>query len=119
MPHRSTRGDKAMRIAVLLAALGCTVAVAAADDARERAFRGKRLAEANCATCHAIAQFDASSLRTAPPLRTLGRTIAFERLRAMLGGQVFLRHAVMPDFQPDTVQADDLATYMQSIASDR
>jgi cytochrome c len=91
-----------MRIAVLLAALGCTVAVAAADDARERAFRGKRLAEANCATCHAIAQFDASSLRTAPPLRTLGRTIAFERLRAMLGGQVFLRHAVMPDFQPDT-----------------
>ncbi len=105
----------------LLIAIGlCLLAIPAlAEGDRESAFRGKRLAEANCATCHAIAQFDESTLASAPPLRVVGARTSRARLREMLGGRVFLDHAVMPDFEPDSEQADDLANYIASIASGR
>lgn len=108
-----------MRTATSIALLLASMAGAAADDHRESAFRGKRLAEANCATCHAVAQVDASPLAQAPPLREIGGRIPFELLLELLRGQVFVEHAVMPDFEPDTRQAEDLATYLASIASSR
>ena len=88
---------------------------ASASDIEE----GKKLFAANCATCHAIAQFDESTLATAPPFRIIGARTSRARLREMLGGRVFLDHAVMPDFEPDSEQADDLANYIASIASGR
>lgn len=108
-----------MRIAMLVIAMAASTAAAADDDRRESAFRGKRIAEANCAACHAVAQFDASPLEAAPPLREIGRAIPPERLRQLLRGAVFADHAVMPDFEPDRQQADDLAAYMRDIAPDR
>lgn len=107
-------------VTMLVVALAAqTAAAASEDDRRESAFRGKRIAEANCATCHAIAQLDASPLPAAPPLREIGRTIPAERLRELLRGAVFADHAVMPDFEPDEEQADDIANYIRSIAEDR
>jgi mono/diheme cytochrome c family protein len=81
----------------------------------ESAFRGKRLAEANCADCHAIAQVDESLDPAAPPFRAMAKRRDLATLRAELTGDLFLRHAVMPDFEPDAKQADDIVTYMQSI----
>jgi mono/diheme cytochrome c family protein len=81
----------------------------------ESAFRGKRLAEANCADCHAIAQVDESLDPSAPPFRSMGRRRDLAALRIEMTGDLFLRHAVMPDFEPDAKQADDIVTYMESI----
>jgi cytochrome c len=100
-------------------AIGCgllllAVAPASAFDA-ESAFRGKRIAEANCADCHAIAQVDASADPAAPPFREMAERRDLASLRADMLGDLFLRHAVMPDFQPDARQADDIVTYIESI----
>lgn len=94
-----------------------TVAVAqpAAAFDPESAFRGKRLAEANCADCHAIAQVDESLDPAAPPFRAMARRRDLATLRTEMTGDLFLRHAVMPDFEPDAKQADDIVTYMESI----
>ncbi len=98
-------------LAVALAA-GCGPALA--GDA-ESAFRGKRIAEANCSDCHAIAQFDVGANPKAPPFRKMGERRPLEGLREDIAGDLFLRHAVMPDFRPDAQQADDIVTYMESI----
>ena len=89
----------------------------APDDHREAAFRGKRIAEANCGSCHALAQIDESTLSDAPPFRDLAETYRLEELRAMLRDDVFLRHAVMPDFEPTEAQAGDLAIYIHSLSA--
>jgi len=81
----------------------------------ESAFRGKRLAEANCAGCHAIAQVDESLDPSAPPFRAMAQRRDLATLRIEMTGDLFLRHAVMPDFEPDAKQADDIVTYMESI----
>lgn len=108
-------GTVVASIAVMASALAGMQAAAAGDDA-ESAFRGRRIAEANCAGCHALAQFDESTLPAAPPLREIGRTISAKELRELLRGPVFERHAAMPDFEPDARQARDLAAYIADIA---
>jgi cytochrome c len=90
------------------------VGPAAAVDP-ESAFRGKRLAEANCADCHAIAQVDESLEPAAPAFRAMGLRRNLATLRTEMTGDLFLRHAVMPDFEPDARQADDIVTYIESI----
>ncbi len=87
---------------------------ASAFDA-ESAFRGRRIAEANCAECHAIAQVDESANPAAPPFRIMAQRRDLATLRADMLGDLFLRHAVMPDFEPDPGQAADIVTYMESI----
>lgn len=89
-------------------------APAGAFDA-ESAFRGKRLAEANCADCHAVAQVDTGPSEAAPPFRDLGKRRSLATLRDDLLHDLFLRHAVMPDFEPDARQVDDIVTYIESI----
>ena len=91
------------------------VAQPAAAFDHESAFRGKRLAEANCADCHAIAQVDESLDPAAPPFRTMAKRRDLATLRTEMTGDLFLRHAVMPDFEPDAKQAGDIVTYMESI----
>lgn len=98
---------------LLLLALALVQPAAAIDP--ESAFRGKRLAEVNCADCHAIAQVDESLDPAAPPFRTMAQRRDLATLRAEMTGDLFLRHAVMPDFEPDAKQADDIVTYMESI----
>lgn len=97
--------------------LALSATPARSDDHRESAFRGKRIAEANCAVCHAIGGHDASTLAGAPPFRDIGARIEPGQLREILRGAVFLEHAAMPDFQPSDDQAVDLATYIHSIAA--
>jgi mono/diheme cytochrome c family protein len=100
--------------AVACGLLLLTAAPSAAFDA-ESAFRGKRIAEANCAECHAIAQVDASANPAAPPFRAMAQRRDLDTLPADMLGDLFLRHAVMPDFRPDAGQAGDIVTYIESI----
>ncbi len=98
---------------LLLAMLALPQPAAAFDP--ESAFRGKRLAEVNCADCHAIAQVDESLNPSAPPFRAMAGRRDLATLRTEMTGNLFLRHAVMPDFEPDARQADDIVTYIESI----
>lgn len=98
---------------LLMLTLALAQPAAAIDP--ESAFRGKRLAEANCADCHAIAQVDESLDPAAPPFRAMAKRRDLATLRTEMTGDLFLRHAVMPDFEPDAKQADDIVTYMESI----
>lgn len=98
---------------MMLTTLALTGRAEAIDP--ESAFRGKRLAEANCAECHAIAQVDESLHPAAPPFRLMARRRDLASLRTEMTGDLFLLHAVMPDFEPDAGQADDIVTYMESI----
>ncbi|MDP3898710.1 MAG: cytochrome c [Mesorhizobium sp.] len=82
---------------------------------RESAFRGRRIAEANCAECHAIARYDTSENPAAPPFRTLSRRPSFATLRQSMSGQIFLRHAVMPDFEPTPDQVNDIVDFIENI----
>ncbi len=102
------------RLALLTGFTAAGLAHASAFDA-ESAFRGRKLAEANCEVCHAIALTDASVEDKAPPFRELWKRPAFAELRQQLRGPLFARHPEMPDFQPTAEQADDLATYIESI----
>jgi cytochrome c len=105
------------RRAIFLVASTMNSAAAAADYDAESVFRGRRIAEVNCAVCHAIAQYDESEMRDAPPLREISDRMSPDMLRKMLQGPVFKKHAIMPDFEPDPMQASDLANYMLDIAS--
>ncbi len=105
-----------MKFALVIASLFLLAADPTHGERRESAFRGKRIAETHCAQCHGIGQFDESSLPQAPPFRAIGAKISRDVLNGMLRGPVFLDHDVMPDFEPTTEQAADLAEYMLSIA---
>lgn len=92
-----------------------SVAVVALAADRESEFRGRRIAEANCASCHAIALHDESALPEAPAFRIIARSPLFAQIRRELAGELFLRHPDMPDFEPSQDQANDIADYIESL----
>lgn len=106
-----------MRLPIVLtagAALLLAAQVEAAD--RESEFRGRRLAEANCYGCHAIALYDESLDERAPPFREMAMRSDFEVLRQDMAGDLFLRHPEMPDFEPTPGQIADLVVFIESLA---
>lgn len=105
-----------MKILLAIVALFLLAADLPHGERRESAFRGKRIAESECGTCHGIGRFDGSSIARAPPFRVIAGRISRGDLIEMLRGPVFLTHEIMPDFEPTTGQAADLAEYMLSIA---
>ena len=112
--HRA-RQTKA-RMSLLILSITATVASVAAFAAdRESEFRGRRIAEANCASCHAIALHDESAVPDAPAFRTIAELPSFARIRRELAGELFRRHPEMPDFEPSRDQADDIADYIESL----
>lgn len=111
----TTQAGRTTAIAVALLAMVAMVPAAAQSLDPESAFRGRRLAETNCAPCHAIAQIDESEHPDAPPFRHMANRRPLETLPADMLGDLFLRHAVMPQFEPDERQVNDIVTYMKSI----
>lgn len=112
------RRHEAWRLPLLAGGLACVLALLAgplhaADPESE--FRGRRLAEANCAHCHAIAFYDPSENTAAPPFRDLGRKIPLESLRRQFADDFFRRHPEMPDFEPTRDQIDDIVDFIESI----
>lgn len=105
-----------MKIVLAIVALGLLAADPTHGERRESAFRGKRIAETECGGCHGIGQFDGSSIAQAPPFRVIAGRISRGDLIEMLQGPVFLKHEIMPDFEPTREQAADLTEYMLSIA---
>ena len=78
--------------------------------------KGKRLAEANCAVCHAIGPEGASKLAAAIPFRDMALDFDQSELEDALNEGVPTEHPAMPDWQMTPDQAAALAAFIISLA---
>ena len=85
-----------MRVVILLSAFFLAALPALAQ--RGSAQVGQRLAQANCASCHAIGRIGESPLRIAPPFRELHKRYPVENLAEALAEGIVTGHPTMPQF---------------------
>lgn len=78
--------------------------------------KGQRLAEANCAICHAISATGNSPLVIAPAFRDIAVNYDFADLEDAFNEGVATEHPAMPDWQMTPEQAEALAAYIMSLA---
>ena len=76
---------------------------------------GKRLAEANCARCHAIGLNDKSKHADALPFRGLSKNYPIDALEESFAEGVYVGHPDMPVFKMSPTQIEDLLAYMDSL----
>jgi mono/diheme cytochrome c family protein len=92
--------------------LGSTLARAEEPTAEE----GQGLAEANCATCHALGKEGASPLAAAPPFRDVAARYTTEELMDGFMDGLPVRHQDMPDWDMTEDQAIALSLYIMTLA---
>lgn len=77
--------------------------------------RGRRIAELNCAGCHAIGTDDASRHPEAPPFRELSRRYPVENLAEALAEGIYTGHPDMPAFEASPAQVEALLAHLKAI----
>jgi cytochrome c len=77
--------------------------------------RGYTLVEAACAACHAVGRFDASPLKSAPPLREVHKRYPVEDLAEALAEGLITGHPSKPEFRFDARDVDDIIDYLKSL----
>ncbi len=100
-----------LALALCLAAL----APAAARASPASIERGRWLAQANCAACHAVARERSSPDPTAPPFRNLRQAYPARNLDEIFAEGVLRNHSAMPQFAPGPDDIGDLLDYLKSI----
>jgi mono/diheme cytochrome c family protein len=75
--------------------------------------RGLRFVRMHCSRCHAIDVVGESPLASAPPFRTLHLKYPVADLQRPLANGV---HPVMPRFQLEAGQVDDIMAYLKTLA---
>lgn len=76
---------------------------------------GKALAEANCASCHAVGRSGTSPNPKAPVFRTVLKRYSENMLRTELAEGMRVTHDPMPQFQFRPEAVDSLIAYLKSI----
>jgi cytochrome c len=103
--------------AMVAASVAAFLLVAAAAQAQIPPIdRGRALAQANCAGCHAIGRTGESPLPKAPPFRILHRRYPVQNLAEALAEGIRVVHP-MPEFRLKPNQIDDLIAYLKSLES--
>lgn len=102
----------ALTLTVWLAALSAPLAAWASPASIER---GRWLAAANCASCHAVAQEPASPDPDAPPFRSLRQAYPTRNLDEIFADGVLKDHSAMPQFAPGPDDIGDLLDYLKTI----
>ena len=97
----------------VVATVMATSPAAAADTPRER---GRSIAEAKCARCHAIGTKGESPVAPAPPFRVLHQRYPIENLAEALAEGIVVGHPMMPEFRFDPPEIDALLTYIESLS---
>jgi cytochrome c len=77
--------------------------------------RGHTLVEAACAACHAVGRFDASPLKSAPPLREVHKRYPVEHLGEALAEGLITGHPSKPELRFDARDVDDIIDYLKSL----
>ena len=103
-------------IGLILAAGACS---GPADDTAQPANgpveRGQAIAEANCASCHAIDATSASPHDEAPAFRTLSQRYPVSSLQEALAEGIVVGHEDMPEFTFSPEEVDALIAFMESL----
>jgi mono/diheme cytochrome c family protein len=102
--------------AALLQASPGRAAAVDPDDAASVA-RGLRLAQRNCAQCHAIASRGESPNRSAPAFRELHRRYPADSLEEAFAAGLLTRHPAMPQLRLLPGEMADLTAYVKSVRS--
>lgn len=102
-------------LVVVLAAIATMVAGTVVSAQEPPVLHGKRLAEINCAACHAIGLTGESQHGSAPPFRELSQRFPVETIDEALLAKVRPVHADMPAFDMTRKQAADIAAYIATI----
>lgn len=95
-----------------LVTLMLTAPALAASPAEQR---GKAFALTNCARCHSIDRLTPSSLKIAPPFRTLHKRYPIETLAEALAEGIVTGHPTMPQFQLEPDQINDLLSFLKTL----
>ena len=101
-------------ILALAATLLCASGPAFAQQA-PAAQRGLTFVRVHCAQCHSIDQVSESSLRIAPPFRTLHLQYPVEHLAEALAEGITTGHPSMPEFRLDPGQIGDVIAFLKSL----
>ncbi|MBA5777650.1 cytochrome c [Stappia sp. F7233] len=91
----------------------CASTALAANDA-EIAL-GKRLAEENCAVCHAVTEEGASPHPAAVPFRELSGRYPIDSLEEALAEGIVTGHPFMPEFELEPEEVTAFLAYLSSI----
>lgn len=102
-----------MFILVGVSISGVLLTAASAQDAH--VLRGRKIAEANCASCHAVGLTDESPLKIAPQFRDLHERYPIEDLAEALAEGITTGHPSMPEFRLDPDQIGDLLAYLKTL----
>ena len=101
-------------VAIAIAGLAFLTMSAAADERAKE--RGRAIAEAKCARCHAIAAKGESPMALAPPFRELHGRYPVEHLAEAFAEGIVVGHPAMPEFRFDPPEIDALLAYLQSLS---
>jgi mono/diheme cytochrome c family protein len=107
------RVTKAVALGALLAAAALASLASAADPQLER---GRAIAAAKCARCHAIGAAGKSPVPVAPPFRELPQRYPVEHLAEALAEGIVTGHPMMPEFTFEPPDIDALLGYIKSLA---
>jgi cytochrome c len=77
--------------------------------------RGLVFVRARCAQCHSVDRVGPSTLKVAPPFRTLHNRYPVESLQESLAEGIVTGHPSMPEFRLDPGQVTDVIAYLKSL----
>ena len=86
-----------------------------AQAAQNPVRHGRAMAREFCGRCHAVGLRDRSRHAGAPPLRSLGQRLDFDRLPRLLQRGISAGHPDMPQVKFSENDARDLRAYLRSI----
>lgn len=98
---------------VLTALAGCQHEPVSAEEALVE--DGRAIAQAQCASCHAIGLRDHGPRADAPPLREISQRYQFPVLEEELINGIHVGHQSMPTFQFSPSGTDALLAYLRHI----
>jgi mono/diheme cytochrome c family protein len=107
----------AKRALMLVAALSAAFVALEARAAPGSIDRGRQLAKANCAKCHAVAGEPRGPDVLAPPFRYLQQSNPQNNLDEVFARGVLVNHSAMPQFAAGPEDMDDLLAYLKSVQS--
>ena len=102
-------------IASLLALAALPLTAHAQEQEQDPIRHGQMLAKLFCGSCHAIGPRGRSPHASAPPFRTLGRTVDIDQFARVLGAGLLSGHPDMPQFKFHYEDARALRDYLRSI----